>query len=261
LISLLAPLFLAGLACLAIPVLVHLTRQERGKPTAFPSLMFLERIPFQETARRRLRHLVLLMLRLAALALVVIAFARPFVRGGPLAAVGGPGPEELVVLLDRSYSMDLADQWDQAVSIARSAIGGAGPADRLSLIAFSERPAVLHRSVTDPGRLAAALDTLKPGSLGTRIAPAVKLAVVIGVPDQRLLEVAAAFIELKPGASASEKDIIDYCKGRIASFKAPRHVRFVTAWPMSSTKVQKFKLREWFDAPAPIARDEDNAPT
>lgn len=174
--SLLAPLFLAGLACLAIPVLVHLTRQERGKPTAFPSLMFLERIPFQETSRRRLRHLVLLLLRLAALALVVVAFARPFVRGGPLAAVGGPGPEEVVVLLDRSYSMDLADQWNQALSMARSAIGGGGPADRLSLVAFSERPAVLHRSVTDPGRLAASLDTLKPGSLGTRIAPAVKLA-------------------------------------------------------------------------------------
>ena len=78
--------------------------------------------------------------------------------------------------------------------------------------------------------------------------PAVKLAVVIGVPDARLLEAAAAFIELQPGAQASERDILDYCRGRIASFKAPRHVRFVSEWPMSSTKVQKFRLREWFDA-------------
>lgn len=78
--------------------------------------------------------------------------------------------------------------------------------------------------------------------------PAVKLAVVIGVPDARLLEAAAAFVELQPGAQASERDILDYCRGRIASFKAPRHVRFVSEWPMSSTKVQKFKLREWFDA-------------
>lgn len=78
--------------------------------------------------------------------------------------------------------------------------------------------------------------------------PAVKLAVVIGVPDARLLEAAAAFIELQPGAQAAEQDILDYCRGRIASFKAPRHVRFVSEWPMSSTKVQKFKLREWFDA-------------
>ncbi len=78
--------------------------------------------------------------------------------------------------------------------------------------------------------------------------PDVKLAAVIGVPDARLLEVAAAFIELNPGASASEADILDFCNGRIASFKAPRHVRFVREWPMSSTKIQKFRLREQFDA-------------
>ena len=78
--------------------------------------------------------------------------------------------------------------------------------------------------------------------------PAVKLAAVVGVPDDRLLEVAAAFIELNPGAEATEAEIIDFCRGRIASFKAPRHVRFVTQWPMSSTKIQKFKLQEQFDA-------------
>jgi acyl-CoA synthetase (AMP-forming)/AMP-acid ligase II len=78
--------------------------------------------------------------------------------------------------------------------------------------------------------------------------PAVKLAQVIGVPDARLQEVAAAFIELKPGASASEAEIIDFCRGRIASFKVPRHVRFVADWPMSASKVQKFRLREAFQA-------------
>jgi len=78
--------------------------------------------------------------------------------------------------------------------------------------------------------------------------PSVKLAQVIGVPDERLLEVAAAFIELEAGAEATEAEIIDYCRGRIASFKVPRHVRFVRHWPMSSTKVQKFKLREMFEA-------------
>lgn len=80
--------------------------------------------------------------------------------------------------------------------------------------------------------------------------PAVKLAQVIGVPDERLQEVAAAFIELEAGAQATEKQIFDYCRGRIASFKIPRHVRFVDEWPMSSTKVQKFKLRQMFDAGA-----------
>jgi fatty-acyl-CoA synthase len=78
--------------------------------------------------------------------------------------------------------------------------------------------------------------------------PSVKLAQVIGVPDDRLLEVAAAFIELNPGTTATEQDIIDFCKGEIAGFKVPRHVRFVTDWPMSSTKIQKFKLRAEYDA-------------
>ena len=80
--------------------------------------------------------------------------------------------------------------------------------------------------------------------------PAVKLAQVIGVPDQRLLEVAAAFVELEAGAKATAEQIIDHCRGRIASFKIPGHVRFIDEWPMSSTKVQKFKLREMFDAGA-----------
>jgi fatty-acyl-CoA synthase len=76
--------------------------------------------------------------------------------------------------------------------------------------------------------------------------PAVKLVQVIGIPDPRLDEVPAAFVELKPGMTATEQELIDFCKGTIASFKIPRAVRFVTEWPMSSTKVQKFRLREWF---------------
>jgi fatty-acyl-CoA synthase len=74
--------------------------------------------------------------------------------------------------------------------------------------------------------------------------PAVKMAQVVGVPDARLLEVAAAFIELAPGATLSEDEVIAFCTGQIAGFKVPRYVRFVTEWPMSATKVQKFRLRD-----------------
>jgi acyl-CoA synthetase (AMP-forming)/AMP-acid ligase II len=74
--------------------------------------------------------------------------------------------------------------------------------------------------------------------------PAVKIAQVVGVPDPRLDEVAAAFIELKPGSEATEEEIIAHCQGKIASFKVPRYVRFVTEWPTSATKIQKYKLRE-----------------
>jgi len=73
--------------------------------------------------------------------------------------------------------------------------------------------------------------------------PAVKLAQVVGIPDAKYVEVPAAFVELKPGEKASEKELIDFCRREIASFKVPRHVRFVTEWPMSSSKIQKFRLR------------------
>lgn len=78
--------------------------------------------------------------------------------------------------------------------------------------------------------------------------PAVNIAQVIGVPDDKYGEVPAAFIELRPDSSVTEEEILTHCAERIASFKVPRYVRFVTEWPMSSTKVQKSKLREQLDA-------------
>ena len=73
--------------------------------------------------------------------------------------------------------------------------------------------------------------------------PAVKLAQVVGIPDAKYVEVPAAFVELRPDHAASEAELIAFCKREIASFKVPRHVRFVSEWPMSSSKIQKFRLR------------------
>ncbi len=74
--------------------------------------------------------------------------------------------------------------------------------------------------------------------------PAVRLSQVVGMPDDRYAEVPAAFVELKDGMTVSEDELIAFCQGKIARFKIPRAVRFVTAWPMSATKIQKFQLRE-----------------
>jgi fatty-acyl-CoA synthase len=74
--------------------------------------------------------------------------------------------------------------------------------------------------------------------------PACEIVQVVGAPDARYVEVAAAFVQLAPGATATEDELIDYCRGRIATFKVPRYIRFVDEWPMSGTKIQKFVLRE-----------------
>ena len=73
--------------------------------------------------------------------------------------------------------------------------------------------------------------------------PAVKLAQVVGIPDAKYAEVPAAFVELKPDAKATEKELIAFCRQEISGFKVPRVVRLVTEWPMSSSKIQKFRLR------------------
>ena len=80
--------------------------------------------------------------------------------------------------------------------------------------------------------------------------PAVKMPQVIGVPDDRLLEVTCAYIELHEGHTATAEELIEFCKVKIASFKVPRHIRFVTEWPMSTTKIQKYVLRaNYLEAP------------
>ena len=74
--------------------------------------------------------------------------------------------------------------------------------------------------------------------------PSVLIAQALGIPDPRLDEIPVAFVELRAGLSATEEELIAHCQGAIARFKVPRHIRFVTEWPMSATKVQKFRLRE-----------------
>jgi fatty-acyl-CoA synthase len=76
--------------------------------------------------------------------------------------------------------------------------------------------------------------------------PGVQLVQVVGVPDDRLVEVPCAYIELREGYSAEPAEFIDYCRGQIAGFKVPRHVRIITEWPMSATKIKRFRLREMF---------------
>ncbi len=68
---------------------------------------------------------------------------------------------------------------------------------------------------------------------------------VIGVPDERYGEELMAWVIPRAGASVTEDEIRDFCKGQIAHYKIPRYVKLVDAFPMTVTgKVQKFKMRE-----------------
>jgi hypothetical protein len=174
--GLVAPLVLAGLAALAIPIALHLIQRERKRVVEFPSLMFLRRIPYQSVRRRRVRHWALLLLRLAALAVVVLAFARPFFKRPALAAATQNGAREVVILLDTSYSMGYGDRWTRARSAAADVVNGMGAGDRASLVVFNTGADALVRSTADRSQVSAAVRSAEPGPGATRFAPALKLA-------------------------------------------------------------------------------------
>ncbi|MEM7416966.1 MAG: BatA domain-containing protein [Gemmatimonadota bacterium] len=178
-LAFLVPLFLAGVAGIVVPIVVHLTRRQRRNVVHFPSLMFLQRIPYQEQRRRRVQYWTLLSMRALALLLVVAAFARPFFDRRDAAGAGGAGPREIVVLIDQSYSIELSDQLEEAKERAEGLFDGLGPLDRASIVAFARGANVVARSTSDLLRLRGALDTLQISSGATRYGPALKVAQTI----------------------------------------------------------------------------------
>ena len=172
----LAPLLLLGLAGLAVPVLIHLIHRERSQIIQFPSLMFLQKVPFRSMRRQKIRHWLLLLVRCAALVLLVTAFARPFFKRSAIAAGALAGGREVVIMLDQSYSMGYSDHWDLAQAAALEAVDALEPDDRATVILFSRGARAGARSTTDRASLRAAINSAGVGVGVTRYGPALELA-------------------------------------------------------------------------------------
>jgi fatty-acyl-CoA synthase len=86
--------------------------------------------------------------------------------------------------------------------------------------------------------------------------PDVEDVQVVGVPDPKYGEELLAAVRLRSGATVTEDELRDYCRGDLAHFKVPRYVRFVTEYPMTVTgKVQKYKIREELVAELDLSGD------
>jgi hypothetical protein len=223
------PLFLVALAGAAVPVIIHLIQREKKNVVEFPSLMFLRRIPYQSVRRRRIRNWPLLLLRLAALALIVTAFARPFLRTQALTAAATGGAKDVVILLDRSYSLGLGDRWTRAAALARDRVHQLGPADRASIVFFDTGAEVALRSASDKGRLTSAVESGKPVAAATKYAPAIKLAgsilsesaltnkeVVLISDFQRVAWLGAEGVRLPDGATLTPMSVADGVAANVA---------------------------------------------
>ncbi len=164
--SFLAPLFLFGAFAVAAPVLFHLIRRSPQGKMPFSSLMFLTPSPPRLTRRSRLDHLLLLLLRAAAFCLLVLAFARPFLREAAALNREAADRQRVVVLVDTSASLRRGDLWAQTLAAAEATLTKLRPQDEWAVLAFDQgtRPVVgfAELAALDPGqRPALAMSRLK----------------------------------------------------------------------------------------------------
>jgi hypothetical protein len=227
--GLLTPAFLLGLLAVAVPVLVHLTNRPRRETVAFPSLMFLQKIPYRSVRRQSLRHWALFLMRVAAFVILALAFARPFFGSASRAATTLGGARARVVLLDRSYSMGYAGRWPRAVAAARGALAELGPQDRAALVLFDRAPQSSGEATADRARLLADLDAARPGPGVTRYAPALRTAQEIldatGLPRREIVLVSdfqkagaegADDVRLADGTTLTWTDVSDRAASNLA---------------------------------------------
>jgi hypothetical protein len=175
-VSFLYPAFLLGALAAALPIALHLLRRDVAPEVPFTAVHLLRRSPLEQTRRRRLRDLLLLAARVAALALLAFAFARPYLT----ASATGPALE--IIAVDRSSSMSAPGRFERAQAEARNAIAAVGHGRRVAVIAFDDR-ATIVAAPGGPGEARAAVDGLRPTYGGTRFAPVLDRAIELSAGD------------------------------------------------------------------------------
>lgn len=177
----LSPLFLAGLAAAAIPILLHLFRRQADPVVPFGAVRLLRRMPVEQAQRRRLREWILLALRTAALVLLALSFARPYFAASSAAATG----PLTIVAVDTSYSLSAPGQMERARELADAALAAA-PAGSVALLRFDAAASTVVPVSVDRAAARAAVASLTPGENSTSYARLIARA--LEVADHRPTE-------------------------------------------------------------------------
>src|SRR5262245_50970882 len=170
------PWFLLGTLTVVGPILVHLIRRDDSRKIPFSSLMFVTRLPKKSLRKQSLRHLLLLLLRIAALLLLTLAFSRPFLVSEVAAPLRSSTDRSSVILLDNSFSMQFETRFEKAKSRALQILDGLKTTDTVQLVTYSDTTTVLNNLQTDRSAVRALVQNLKPGHRKTNHLGALKLA-------------------------------------------------------------------------------------
>ena len=160
--SLLAPLFLAGLVAIGLPLWLHRLSADNPNKKRFSSVMFLEAGEPQRVLARTIHYLVLLACRIGLLVAVIFAFVDPAFWRDP--AAGAAGSQRLhVIVVDTSASMAAGDRWDDARDVAGDLVGDTPVADPVQVIAAGRVLEVLTSATLDKAAARQSIQTLEPG--------------------------------------------------------------------------------------------------
>ena len=174
------PLLLAGLAAVAVPVIVHLFHFRRPTRLDLPTLRFLRAVDATAVRRLRLRQWLLLALRALAVVCLALAFARPTRTADAAGLFADRGARSLAVVIDNSRSMTLRDAdgdlLAQARRIAGAALDAGGPGDELTLVPTAAPPGVRPVPYTSEGPALDALAAVRPALRASVLTAAVARA-------------------------------------------------------------------------------------
>lgn len=193
------PLYLLGAAAVIGPILMHLRRRPPQERVEFSSLMFLEAQTPMPVSKRRLEHWLLLLLRCLALILLALMFARPLWRQDD--KVAASAHQALIVLMDRSASMQRGDLWSQATKAMTERLGTVSNEDRVAVAFFDREVQPLWTFTEDresassrASSLSQRLASVKPGWAATDL-------------GQALVDTASWFTR-EPGMAGLKKRIV-----------------------------------------------------
>ena len=162
-LSFLFPAFLIGSVVIAVPIVLHLMRRETAPRIQFSAVRLLKRVPVEQTRQKRFRELLLLALRIAALLLLAIAFARPY-----LGTYNAAGSAVTVVAVDTSFSMSAPGQFERAQDLAHDAIDSAPSGQLVGVVSFDDVATIVREPSPDRRAARAAVSRLTPGFGATR---------------------------------------------------------------------------------------------
>jgi hypothetical protein len=148
----------------AVPILLHLFHRKTEVVIDFPAVRLLKRAPAQHHRRRRLRELILLALRVVALVLLALSFARPYFAG----AVAPASAPVTVIAVDHSMSLSAPNQIERAREAALRAVEAAPGSAALALVTFADAATVAVEPTTDRAAVRSAIAQIAPAPRGTR---------------------------------------------------------------------------------------------